>query len=196
MSEPAVQILLIDHLDSFSYNLVDAFACRGADVRVWRHHAGADRLLEECSRLTLPRLVVLSPGPGAPQDYPETLELIGRLPENVPLFGVCLGMQMIVSAYGGTTGPTPLRQHGKSSTIEHDGGGIFQDLPKSLSVGRYHSLAAQEVPPPLHVTATAAGLPMAVQHERLPRFGVQFHPESVLTTYGERLLHRVLGECR
>lgn len=195
MPDP-LSVLFVDHLDSFSYNLVEAFERRDARVRVFRATLGAERLLAEATALPAPALVVLSPGPGRPGDVPATLELIRRLPDGIPLFGVCLGMQAMVEAYGGRTGRAPERLHGQASSIEHDGRGAFRGLPNPMVVGRYHSLCATEVPSDLEIVATDGRLPMAVRHRSLPRLGVQFHPESILTTHGETLLERVLERAR
>ncbi|MDH3591954.1 MAG: gamma-glutamyl-gamma-aminobutyrate hydrolase family protein, partial [Planctomycetota bacterium] len=163
MPEP-LHVLFVDHLDSFSYNLVEAFERRDAVVRVYRASLGAERLLAESAALPGPALAVLSPGPGKPGDVPETLEFIRRLPDDIPLFGVCLGMQAMVEAYGGKTGRASERLHGQASSIEHDGRGPFRGLASPMIVGRYHSLCATEVVSPLEVTATDGALPMAVRH--------------------------------
>jgi anthranilate synthase component 2 len=179
-----MRILMIDNYDSFTYNLVHLFEELGAEVVVRRNDAiGAD----EAEALAPDRLVV-SPGPGRPEDAGISIELIQRLGPTTPTLGVCLGHQAIVEAFGGTVGPARALLHGKSSRVRHDGRGIYDGLPEEIEAGRYHSLAATVVPDELEVTArTADGEVMGVRHRVLPVEGVQFHPESVLTPLGPEL---------
>ena len=196
-----MKILLIDNFDSFTFNLVDEFQRRGCQVEVWRNDVGVDRALSILERWSGPRLVVLSPGPGAPAEAGCCIELIRACTK--PLFGVCLGHQAMIEAFGGTVGGAGEIVHGKSSPIVHQGEGPFAGLPSPMSVARYHSLAATEVPPQLKVTARGASAPqgrdtivMAVEHVSQRMFGVQFHPESILTPMGGRLLDNVLQWAR
>jgi len=184
-----MKLLMIDNYDSFTYNLVHLFEELGAEVVTVRNDAIT---VDEAAALAPDRLVV-SPGPGRPADAGVSIEVIRRLGETTPTLGVCLGHQAIVEAYGGTVGQARALLHGKASVVTHDGRGVYEDLPDELEVGRYHSLAATEVPDELTVTAqTADGEVMGVRHARLPIEGVQFHPESVLTPLGPELARNFL----
>jgi anthranilate synthase component II len=183
-------ILVIDNYDSFTYNLVHLFEQLGAEVRVFRNDAIS---VDEAERLA-PSHVVVSPGPGRPAEAGISVELIRRLGPRVPTLGVCLGHQAIVEAFGGEVGQARALLHGKASSVEHDGKGVFAGLPQGLDAGRYHSLAATRVPDDLEVSArTPDGEVMGVRHRELPVEGVQFHPESVLTPLGPDLLRNFLG---
>jgi anthranilate synthase/aminodeoxychorismate synthase-like glutamine amidotransferase len=174
-------ILLVDNYDSFTYNLAHLFGELGADVIVRRN----DALDAETAARLAPSHLVISPGPGCPADAGATPEIVRRLAPSTPTLGVCLGHQAIVEAFGGTVGAARELVHGKSCTIRHDGRGLFAGLPQELEAGRYHSLAANSVPPVLEVSASADdGEVMAVRHRELPVDGLQFHPESVLTPLG------------
>ena len=184
-----MKLLMIDNYDSFTYNLVHLFEELGAEVVTVRNDAIT---ADEAAALAPDRLVV-SPGPGRPADAGVSLEVIRRLGETTPTLGVCLGHQAIVEAFGGTVGQARALLHGKASVVTHDGRGVYEGLPDELEVGRYHSLAATEVPDELTVTAqTADGEVMGVRHARLPIEGVQFHPESVLTPLGPELARNFL----
>jgi anthranilate synthase/aminodeoxychorismate synthase-like glutamine amidotransferase len=177
-------ILLIDNYDSFTYNLAHLFGELGAEVVVRRNDAidadGAARLR--------PSHLVVSPGPGRPENAGATIEILRRLAPTTPTLGVCLGHQAIVQAFGGSIRPARRLVHGKASGVHHDGRGIFRGMPKPFEAGRYHSLAAASVPGELEVSATCdEDEVMAVRHRDLPVDGVQFHPESVLTPVGARL---------
>jgi anthranilate synthase/aminodeoxychorismate synthase-like glutamine amidotransferase len=182
-------ILLVDNYDSFTYNLAHLFGELGAEVIVRRNDAidaaGASRLA--------PSQLVISPGPGRPADAGATLEIIRRLAPGTPTLGICLGHQAIVEAFGGKITAARTLVHGKACTVRHDGRGLFSGLPDELEVGRYHSLAATQIPPQLEISATAVdGEVMAVRHRQLPVDGVQFHPESVLTPLGAELARNFL----
>jgi anthranilate synthase component 2 len=182
-------ILLVDNYDSFTYNLAHLFQELGAEVTVLRNDAlDAD----EAERLT-PSHLVISPGPGRPQDSGATIEIVKRLGPRIPTLGVCLGHQAIVEAFGGEVGSARRLVHGKASPVSHDGRGLFEGLPDPLEAGRYHSLAATAVPDSLEVCATTEdGEVMAVRHRELPIDGIQFHPESVLTPEGPVLAKNFL----
>ena len=184
-----MRVLMIDNYDSFTYNLVHLLETIGAEVVVRR----SDEIsLEEARELAPDRLVV-SPGPGRPAGAGRSLELILGLGETTPTLGVCLGHQAIVEAFGGEIARAKALLHGKASVLEHDGRGIFEGLPREIEAGRYHSLAAVRVPEELAVTArTADGEVMGVRHRTHPIEGVQFHPESVLTPEGPRMLRTFL----
>ena len=184
-------ILLIDNYDSFTFNLYQMIAALGSEVAVHRN----DALTVEGALQKEPAAVVVSPGPGRPSDAGITLELLRALPDDVPVLGVCLGHQALVEAHGGELEVDERPVHGKASPVHHTGEGLFAGLPNPLKSGRYHSLRAvrSKLPDELELTAwTEAGEVMAVRHACLPRFGVQFHPESILTPQGERVLARFL----
>jgi anthranilate synthase/aminodeoxychorismate synthase-like glutamine amidotransferase len=184
-----VRVLMIDNYDSFTYNLVHLFEELGAEVVTVRNDAIT---VEEARGGGFERLVV-SPGPGRPETAGVSIELIRALGPTVPTLGVCLGHQAIVEAFGGTVGQARALLHGKASTIAHDGLGVYAELPADVEVGRYHSLAALEIPDQLTVTShTPDGEVMGVRHHELPIEGVQFHPESVLTPLGPEMARNFL----
>jgi len=182
-------ILLIDNYDSFTYNLAHLFGELGAEVTVLRNDAvdadGAEALA--------PTHLVISPGPGRPEDAGTTPEILRRLAGRVPTLGVCLGHQALVQVHGGEVGQARELVHGKATTVTHDGRGIFAGLPEEFLAGRYHSLAATSVPDVFEISARSAdGEVMAVRHRELPIDGVQFHPESVLTPHGRDIARNFL----
>ncbi len=182
-----VRMLLIDNYDSFTYNLVQAFAAHGADVMVYRNDAiGVEQALA-----LAPTHLVVSPGPGRPEDAGVSLAMIAAFAGRIPILGVCLGHQSIVQQQGGRIVRAERLMHGKTSMVSHDGRTIYAGLPDPFEVGRYHSLCAEEesLPDTLRVTATTdRGEIMGVRHASLPIEGVQFHPESVLTPEGDQLM--------
>jgi anthranilate synthase/aminodeoxychorismate synthase-like glutamine amidotransferase len=191
----SARILLIDNYDSFTYNLVQAFLVLGAEVDVRRNDeidvAGATKLA--------PSHLVISPGPGRPDDAGCSLEMIGAFGGKIPVLGVCLGHQSIAQHFGGRVVPAKSLMHGKTSLIDHDGELLFAGLPNPVEVGRYHSLAAEQssLPADLEVTAkTREGEIMGLRHRKLTVVGVQFHPESVLTPEGPKLLGNFLKLSR
>jgi anthranilate synthase component 2/para-aminobenzoate synthetase component 2 len=187
----APRLLQIDNYDSFTYNLVQAFLILGAEIDVRRN----DAVTIEEALASAPTHVCISPGPGTPYDAGVSMEMIRAFAGKVPIFGVCLGHQSIVEVFGGKVVRAGRLMHGKTSEITHDGRGLFQDLPNPCEIGRYHSLIAQpeSLPPYLQVTAqTAEGEIMGVRHRELMVEGVQFHPESVLTPDGPRLMQNFL----
>ena len=182
-----VRMLLIDNYDSFTYNLVQAFAAMGADVMVYRNDAIT---VEEALALE-PTHLVISPGPGRPEDAGESLAMIAAFAGKAPILGVCLGHQSIVQQQGGRIVRAERLMHGKTSMVKHDGKSVFSGLSNPFEVGRYHSLCAEEesLPQDLLVTAqTDRGEIMGVRHKTLQIEGVQFHPESVLTPEGDALM--------
>ena len=186
-------VLFVDNFDSFTFNLVDEFAKRGAMVEVWRNDTPAEQLLKLAEALPAPQLLLISPGPGTPRDAGSCLELVRLATGRIPVFGVCLGHQVIVEAFGGEVGAAPQIVHGKASSVTHGGTGIFAGLPSPLRVGRYHSLAATRLPDEVTATARLGEIVMAVEHTVHRIAGVQFHPESVLTPDGGRLIENILG---
>jgi len=183
-------ILVIDNYDSFTYNLVQYLGELGADLRVFRNDAITIPEIDELK----PDGIVLSPGPGRPEDSGVCLDIVKDLHSRVPILGVCLGHQAIIHVFGGTVDTAPRLMHGKTSTIHHTGQGVFASFPSPFTATRYHSLIVQEpVPQGFDVTAfTAEGEIMAIQHRTYPSYGVQFHPESILTPHGKRLLKSFL----
>lgn len=184
-------ILLIDNYDSFTYNLVQYFGELGAEVLVKRND---EITLEQIAALS-PERVVISPGPCTPNEAGISVELIKRFAGEIPILGVCLGHQAIGAAYGGDVIRAPYVMHGKTSEIHHDGETIYRGLPDPFTATRYHSLIIDRktLPAVLEVTSeTDDGLIMGVRHKELAVEGVQFHPESILTTVGKDLLGNFL----
>jgi anthranilate synthase/aminodeoxychorismate synthase-like glutamine amidotransferase len=182
-----VRMLLIDNYDSFTYNLVQAFAAQGAEVIVHRNDAIS---VAEALQLA-PTHLVISPGPGRPEDAGESLDMIAAFKERVPVLGVCLGHQCLVQHFGGEIVRADRLMHGKTSMAKHDGKTLYEGLSQPFEVGRYHSLCAnsETLPDELEITSsTERGEIMGVRHKSLPLEGVQFHPESVLTPEGDQLL--------
>jgi len=193
-------ILVVDNYDSFVYNLVQyvghSLAEAGGDPRVELRVERNDALDRDDVRALDPDGIVVSPGPGTPADAGVSTAVFSL---DYPTLGVCLGHQALVAANGGTVGHAPSVVHGKPSTVEHDGRGIFDGLPDTFSVGRYHSLAATgALPQSLEATAHTTDdrdLVMAVRHREKPHVGVQFHPESILTDDGERMVRNFVHAC-
>jgi anthranilate synthase/aminodeoxychorismate synthase-like glutamine amidotransferase len=185
-------LLLIDNYDSFTFNLAQYLGELGAELLVRRNdEIDVDEI--ECVR---PSHIVISPGPGRPEDAGVSVEAITRFGPRVPMLGVCLGHQAMGLAFGGNVRRAPSPVHGKTSSVEHDGQGVFAGLAGSLTVARYHSLivADEGWPDALQVAARTAGdgLVMALRHREWPMHGVQFHPESVMTPDGRHLLRNFL----
>jgi anthranilate synthase/aminodeoxychorismate synthase-like glutamine amidotransferase len=184
-------ILVIDNYDSFTYNLVQYLGELGARLEVVRN----DAVSLETILTMAPERIVISPGPGTPDQAGVSLEVIRRLAATTPILGVCLGHQAIGQAFGATVAGAKTQMHGKTSEIHHDGRGVFQGLANPFVATRYHSLAVLRgtVPKDLEVTASSAdGEVMGLRHRRYAVEGVQFHPESILTTEGKRLLRNFL----
>lgn len=186
-----MRVLVIDNYDSFTYNLVQYLGELSATVEVFRN----DRITVEEMLARRPDRLVVSPGPCTPDQAGVSVAAMRRLPEaGVPALGVCLGHQSLAQAFGGRV-VRHLPVHGKTTSIEHDGQGLFRGLASPLTVGRYHSLVvAPELPACLLETAHGGDVVMGVRHRELPVEGVQFHPESVLTPHGRRLLENFLAD--
>jgi len=186
-------VLMIDNLDSFTFNLVEAIERLGAKVRVLRNSVAAEAAMEmaEDSR----SLILLSPGPGRPQEAGCCLDLIRLAKGRLPVLGVCLGHQAIVLEAGGTVCPAPEPVHGKISVLEHDGAGPFAGLEGPIRVGRYHSLCTRDIPSRFTVHASVDGMAMAISDERALQTGLQFHPESILSPVGHLILKNVLDSA-
>lgn len=186
-----MKILVIDNYDSFTYNLVQYLGEMGADLDVRRN----DTLSVEDVAQMAPERIVLSPGPGTPDDAGITLEVIRCFGPEIPIFGVCLGLQAMGQALGGRVIRAPKLMHGKTSPVRHDGSGVFRGLPSPLVATRYHSLMVERetLPECLRVTAeTDDGEIMGLKHQTWPLEGVQFHPEAVLTEHGKEMLRSFL----
>jgi anthranilate synthase/aminodeoxychorismate synthase-like glutamine amidotransferase len=184
-------LIMIDNYDSFTYNLVQYFGELGAEVRIFRNDAVA---CEQVAALR-PSHIVISPGPGAPDDAGVSKELFRALGARIPMLGVCLGHQCIGEVYGGKVVRAPRLMHGKTSPVYHYGGGLFTGVPSPFTATRYHSLIVEEpVPDALEITAfTREGEIMGLRHREYPVYGVQFHPESILTECGKMILKNFLS---
>jgi anthranilate synthase/aminodeoxychorismate synthase-like glutamine amidotransferase len=185
-------VLVIDNYDSFTYNLVQYLGELGAEVTVRRN----DEITIDDLRTLAPQRILISPGPGRPESAGVTLDVIREFGSRVPMLGVCLGHQAMGMAFGGDVVRAPMPMHGKTSTVEHDGRGVFSGITSSFQASRYHSLvvADEKWPAALEVTARAKedGLVMGLRHRQWPMHGVQFHPESILTQEGRRILRNFL----
>jgi anthranilate synthase/aminodeoxychorismate synthase-like glutamine amidotransferase len=191
-----VRVLVIDNYDSFTYNLVQYLGELGAEVQVVRNDAASIESIESLH----PDRIVISPGPGRPEQAGVTMDAIRHFGSTVPILGVCLGHQAIGAVFGGSVVRATVPMHGKTSTIEHDGRGVFAGIAGPFTASRYHSLvvADEGLPADLEVTARTRedGTIMGLRHVRWPIHGVQFHPESILTAEGRRLLRNFLGTGR
>jgi para-aminobenzoate synthetase component 2 len=189
----ATKILVVDNYDSFVYNLVQYLAQLGAECTVVRN----DEV--EANEAKNYDGVLISPGPGTPERAGISIAMIKYCAEkNIPLFGVCLGHQAIGVAFGATVSRAPELLHGKTSQVNHQGGGVLVDLPSPFTATRYHSLAVERdtVPPEIEITgSTDSGIVMSMRHTKFPIEGVQFHPESVLTEHGHQMLANWLTQC-
>lgn len=187
-------LAVIDNYDSFTYNLVQLLGELGAELKVWRNDAFTLAELESCR----PKALVISPGPGRPEAAGRTPDVIRHFAGKAPILGVCLGHQAIGQAFGGQVVRAPEPVHGKPAEVWHNGDALFCGVASPFKAGRYHSLVIQRetLPECLEVTAaTLDGLIMAVRHKTMPLFGVQFHPESVITTQGRIILQNFWEEC-
>ena len=185
------KVLFIDNFDSFTYNLVDDFCKRNCQAKVYRADTSLDELKKVADEFR-PGLLVISPGPGTPDSAGVTLAAIEYFKDKLPVFGVCLGHQAIVQHFGGKIGHAPEPMHGKPSRITHNEKGLFAGIENPMQAGRYHSLCALSLPDCLEQTAEFEGIVMGVKHKKLPVFGVQFHPESILTPAGGKIIENVL----
>ena len=184
-------ILMVDNHDSFTFNIVEALERLGATVRTVRNEIAAEDAFSQARQVNA--IILISPGPGRPEEAGCSLELISLAKGKIPLFGVCLGHQAIVLEAGGEVVRAPEVVHGKASLLEHDGTGPFADVPNPIKIGRYHSLCTPDPPSRFRVHAAIDGMAMAISDDGAKQIGVQFHPESVLTPVGQQILGNVLG---
>lgn len=191
MEKKSRKVLFIDNFDSFTYNLVDDFCKRGCVAKVYRADTELNVLKQIVDEFE-PDLLVISPGPGTPDTAGISLSAVEYFKDKLPIFGVCLGHQVIAQHFGGNINHAPEPMHGKPSRVVHNGKGIFEEIENPLQAGRYHSLCAIELPDCLDETAEFEGVVMAIEHKTLPIFGVQFHPESILTPAGGKLIENIL----
>jgi anthranilate synthase/aminodeoxychorismate synthase-like glutamine amidotransferase len=190
----SARVLLIDNLDSFTFNLVEAIERLGAKVRVLRNTVQAPHALSAAEESGAS--ILISPGPGTPGDAGCSMELIALAKGRVPLAGVCLGHQAIVLEAGGEVVRAPSPVHGKASVLQHDGEGPFAGLTGPVQVGRYHSLCTRNLPARFRVHAHVDGMAMAISDADAKQAGLQFHPESILTPMGQRILANLIGVQR
>ena len=188
-----MKVLLVDNFDSFTWNLVDYVSVAAADTVVETNRLAVDRV-----ETIDPDAIVVSPGPGHPaneRDSGNAIDVLRRY-DRVPTLGVCLGHQMMATAWDGDVGHAPEPVHGKASPVEHDGEGVYAGLPDPFQAGRYHSLCVTQVPDAFEVAARGDGIVMGMRHREKPLVGVQFHPESVLTGVGHGLIENFLELAR
>lgn len=186
------KLFMLDNLDSFTYNLVDEFCALGFEPVIYRNTLDADFIIEQIEAYNGPKLLVLSPGPGEPRNAGCLMELIEKTAGKYPIMGICLGHQALIEHFGGNVVRAPEIVHGKASSVAHTGEGAFKNIQNPLPVARYHSLVGENLPSCLDAIATfeesGVNMPMAISHEEFPILAYQFHPESILTTFGSTLL--------
>ncbi len=185
------KVLFIDNFDSFTYNLVDDFCKRNCIARVYRADTSLDTLKKVADQFD-PDLIVISPGPGTPDTAGVSLDVVDHFKNKLPILGVCLGHQVIAQYFGGTIGHAPEPMHGKPSRVTHNEEDIFKGVENPLQAGRYHSLCILQMPDCLEVTGKFESVIMGIRHRELPIFGVQFHPESILTPAGGKIIENAL----
>ncbi|MDG2943955.1 aminodeoxychorismate/anthranilate synthase component II [Exercitatus varius] len=181
-------IVFLDNFDSFTYNLVDQFRTLGHQVKIYRNDCDLDLLEKMCREPDT--ILALSPGPGTPAEAGNMLPLIRRVKNSVPIIGICLGHQALIEAFGGKVVHAGEVLHGKVSKIQHDNQAMFAGLQNPMPVARYHSLMGSDLPEELIVNANYNGIVMAIRHRDLPICAFQFHPESLLTVQGSKLLEQ------
>ena len=186
-----IKIIFIDNFDSFSYNLVDELQILGAEVTVYRNDAAPEFILkkvQEFKKEGFNVIGVLSPGPSRPNDANNLMAIIEKLKGQIPLLGICLGHQALGLSLGGKVVKSPYIAHGKASLITHCNDYCFKDLPNPLRAARYHSLVVTDLPDHVKIIASCDNIVMALYEEKMRLLGLQFHPESILTTYGRKIL--------
>jgi anthranilate synthase component 2 len=183
-------VLMVDNHDSFTFNIVEAVERLGASVRTVRNEIGAEDALKQAQEANA--IILISPGPGRPEEAGCSMDVVRLAKGKVPLFGVCLGHQAMVLEAGGEVVRAPEPVHGKASLLKHDATGPFAGVPNPIKIGRYHSLCTPNPPARFHVHAAIDGMAMAISDKAAKQVGVQFHPESVLTPGGQQILANVL----
>jgi len=186
-------VIFIDNYDSFTHNLVDTFQKLGAKVSIFRNQVELGFILNLIEKIKIPKLLVLSPGPGRPEDAGCCIRLVQALKASLPILGVCLGHQIIGLAFGGTIAKDNAPIHGKATQVRCQSHPLFRSLPNLISVGRYHSLYVNRLPQTLSTIAIGDDKVMAMEHRAYPIYGLQFHPESVLTPTGEIILENLIN---
>ncbi|WP_018691189.1 aminodeoxychorismate/anthranilate synthase component II [Algicola sagamiensis] len=186
-------LIMIDNYDSFTYNLVDEIRSMGYPLTIFRNDVPVETIAAHIEKIGAGNVILLlSPGPGKPSEAGNMPVLLKTYAGQLPILGICLGHQAIVEHYGGIVGHAGETIHGKTSSLSMNEHPIFEGLPQQASIARYHSLVATQVPECLNIIATVGDIPMAVTHHSDPVIGFQFHPESILTTHGARLLKQTL----
>lgn len=190
MTNSNPKLFMLDNLDSFTYNLVDEFKLMGFEPVIYRNTLSAEFIYKQIAPHLGNALLVISPGPGTPSNAGCLMQLLSLCVGKLPILGICLGHQALVQHYGGVVGRAPEIVHGKSSLVEHSGEGAFANIANPVPVARYHSLVATSLPTQLTMSAHYQQLPMAIENKTDAILGFQFHPESILTTFGSTLLHQ------
>ncbi len=188
------KVILIDNYDSFVYNLADEFARLNCEIEVYRANWDVTEAVNTINKIN-PDLLIFSPGPGHPDEATLCLSLLQKVNPAQRILGVCLGHQCIISHFGGEITRAPEIMHGKPAAITHNGKDIFDGLSNPLQVARYHSLIGKNIPDCLKVTAQCGDIVMAVKHVSRPIYGLQFHPESILTPEGSKIIINILEQC-
>lgn len=186
-----MKILFIDNFDSFTYNLVDEFKKLGNKVIIYRNDISLKQL-DEILKRQKPKLIVISPGPSHPKDAGICKQLIKKYYKKYPMLGICLGHQCMIESLGGKVTKAPIPVHGKKSTIIHNNNKLFKNIPNPFHAGRYHSLYGSKVPEFFRVTAETENIPMAIENSKYNIYGLQFHPESILTAHGSIIIKNIL----
>ena len=194
-STEKLKVLMIDNQDSFTFNLVDELKLQNCQLSIYQNYVDVD-VIESLYAAGEIDMILLSPGPGNPESAGCCLELVNRFVGKVVIAGICLVHQVIISSLGGNIGQYAAVVHGKSSSINHDKKGIYAGLASPMNVARYHSLSAQDVPNPLEITAECEGVAMSVASPKLGLYGLQYHPESILTIHGQQIISNLLNEVR
>ena len=187
-----MNVLFIDNFDSFTYNLVEEFAKRSNNVLVYRNNTTMEKI-DTVIKEFKAQIIIISPGPSSPKNAGICLELITKYHREIPFFGICLGFQCIVEAFGGLVKSCTEIYHGKASQIKHNNRGFFRGIENPIQVGRYHSLYAADLPRDFTLASEIRGIPMAIWHNKHPIYGVQFHPESILTPAGGKIIENIIG---
>jgi anthranilate synthase component 2 len=196
MMNTYINICIIDNFDSFTFNLLEEFSKPNIKLHVWRNSMTVEEIERRLEEIEGAKLLVFSPGPGHPDQAGSMNALIERMKGRLPMFGVCLGMQAMVGVFGGKVQPILSVVHGKARILEHDQSLIFKGLKNRIAIGRYHSLAALHVPDSMRVFGLCEDVVMAISHKTYPIIGIQFHPESILTTSGSTMIANVIDWAR